>query len=112
MRKERHVGRWSVRRPAGRARVGQAVGRAPTPDRAHTEVLRIGSEPRPPVFVDPGGTRRRRLRPIGYVVAAAILVILLLLWVSQLGGTARPPAAPCVTADAGSASPDGTDCRR
>jgi hypothetical protein len=112
MRNERHVGRWSVRRPAGRARLGQAVGRAPTPDRAHTEVVRVGPEPGPPVFVDPGGTRRRRLRPFTYALAAAVLLVLLLLWVSQLGGTARPPVAPCATADAGTAAPDGADCRR
>jgi hypothetical protein len=109
MGKGRDVGRWPVKRPSGRARVGQATGRAPTPDRAPTEVVKAGPEPRPPVFVDPGGTRRRRLRPVAYVLAVTILVILLVLWLSQLGGTARPPAPPCPTAAAGAATPD---CRR
>ena len=86
--------------------MGQAVGRAPTPDRAHTEVLRTGREPGPAVFVDPGGTRRRRLRPLAYLLAMTILFVLLVLWLSQLGGTARPPAAPCPTAAAASAAPD------
>jgi hypothetical protein len=109
MGNEPDVGRWPVRRPAGRARVGQAVGRAPTPDRAPTEVVLVGPEPGPPVFVDPGGRRRRRLRPLTYMLAVTILLILLVLWVSQLGGTARPPAPPCPTAAAGAATPD---CRR
>src|SRR5688500_3640026 len=108
MGKGRDVGRWPVRRPAGRARLGQAVGRAPTPERAPTEVMKADPEPGPPVFVDPGGTRRRRLRPIAYVLSVTILFVLLMLWLSQLGGTARPPA-PCPTANAGSAAPD---CRR
>jgi hypothetical protein len=75
-------------------------------------MVKVGPEPGRPVFVDPAGTRRRRLRPVGYLLAAAILLAMLLLWVSQLGGTAGPPAAPCATAPAGSAPPAGTDCRR
>jgi hypothetical protein len=64
--------------------------------------MKVGPEPGPPVFVDPGGTRRRRLRPVAYVLSVTILLVLLALWLSQLGGTSRPPSTPCSTAPAGS----------
>jgi hypothetical protein len=72
-------------RPVGRARIGRGVGRAPTPDRAPTEMLRIDADARPPVFVDDSGARRRRLRRIALTVGAVLLLILLVLWASQLG---------------------------
>ena len=103
------AGRPPAPRPTGRARLGQARGRAPTPDRAATAVVRVGPEPGAPVFVDPSGTRRRRLRPFMYALIAAILLALLVLWLSQLGGPAGPPA-PC--AGTPTATPAGADCRR
>jgi hypothetical protein len=78
-----------MRGKVGRARVGQAVGRAQTPARAPTDVLRPGEE-QPPVFVDASGRRRRRLRATTYVVGAVLLLALLILWLSQLGGGVGP----------------------
>ena len=116
MAKEHHVDPSPAARPAGRARVGRAVGRAPTPDRARTEMLRIGPERGAPVFVDPSGNRRRRLRPVMYVLALLIALILLAVWASQLGGTAPPPDVRCATettgTTAGTAAPDPADCKR
>jgi hypothetical protein len=37
------------------------------------------------VFVDDSGARRRRLRRISLAVGATLLLILLVLWLSQLG---------------------------
>jgi hypothetical protein len=106
--KRRFVGRASTQRPAGRARVGRAIGRAPTPERAPTDVIRLGPEAAPPVFVDPGGRRRRRLRRLTYLLLAALLLVLLVLWASQFGGPVGPPSTvPCP-----SAATAGTECRR
>jgi hypothetical protein len=55
-------------------------------------VIRI-SQARLPVFVDPNGTRRRALRRLAYTLAAVILVLLLLFWMSQLGAPVRPAPA-------------------
>jgi hypothetical protein len=71
--------------------VGQARGRAPTPDRAPTAVVKVGAEPGAPVFVDPSGKRRRRLRPFVYGLAAIILLALVVLWLSQMVGPVGPP---------------------
>ena len=86
----KHVGRVAVRRQVGRARVGQAVGRALTPERAPTDVIRPGEEQPAPVFVDTSGRRRRRWRSTTYVVGALLLLALLTLWLSQLGGAVGP----------------------
>jgi len=87
--------------------VGRAVGVAATPDRAPTDVLKIGAQPVPPVFVDVSGRRRRGLRRLAYAVVLAALLVLLVLWLSQLGGTVRPaPVSPC--APAASAGPGAT----
>ena len=101
MGRARNVGRATVRRHLGRARVGRAIGKAPTPDRARTDVLKVGGEPPPPVFVDTTGRRRRGLRRLAYGLGAALLLVLLVLWLTQLGGAVRPePAAPCPSATA------------
>ena len=53
----------------------------------------------PPVFVDVSGSRRRRLRWLAYAIGFAVLVALLVVWLSQLVGTVRPdPVAPCTPA--------------
>jgi hypothetical protein len=96
MGEDRDVGRAPVTRHVGRARLGRARGVAATPDRAGTEVVPLGVEPAPPVFVDSSGRRRRRLRRLTYLVGFALLVALVLLWLSQLGGPIRPePVQPC-----------------
>jgi hypothetical protein len=109
VRKRRHVGRATVPRSVGRARVGRARGQAPTPERAYTEVMKLDSEGTPPVFVDPSGARRRRVRVIAYAIGLAALLSLLALWLSQLAGAVRPaPAEPCASA---AASADREACR-
>src|SRR5690349_22696253 len=94
--KKRHVGRAAIPRRdvppppttrkatgnAGRARVGQAVGKSPPLERAKTSLIKPPSEDRP-VFVDASGTRRRRLRRLAYLIGAILLLALALLWVSQ-----------------------------
>jgi hypothetical protein len=57
-------------------------------ERAHTEV--IGTHVTQPVFVDPRGVRRRRLRRLAYLVGALLIVILAVVWWSQLSGTPGP----------------------
>lgn len=78
-----------MRGKVGRARVGQAVGRAPTPARAPTDVIRPGTAEQP-VFVDASGRRRRRLRRTTYAIGAVLLLALLILWLSQFGGGVGP----------------------
>jgi hypothetical protein len=52
-----------------------------------------------PVFVDVSGRRRRRLRWLAYAIGLAVLVALLVVWLSQLVGTVRPdPVTPCTPA--------------
>lgn len=97
---ERRIGRAKVRRPPrGRARVGRSVGKAPLPERAVTTALPAVGAETPPVFVDPSGARRRRLRLVMYAVGLLLVAVLIAVWLSQLGGPAAPPArSPCVTA--------------
>ena len=91
-------------RPVGRARVGRAVGRAKRLDLEHTRVIRLDADPSP-VFVDPSGARRRRLRRLAYLLGIVVVVALLVMWLSQLGGPATPPPT-------NSCSPtQGTACR-
>jgi hypothetical protein len=97
---ERKIGRAKVRRPPrGRARVGRSVGKAPLPERAVTSVL-PAADPGAPVFVDPSGARRRRLRLTAYTIGLLLLAVLAAVWLSQLGaGPAAPPQrTPCPTA--------------
>ena len=113
VRKPRNVGRAAVPRrdvppsvaahpprPAGKAKVGKAVGKAVAMDRAHTELIASpGTDSSRPVFVDPSGIRRRRLRWLAYLLGMLLVVTLALVWWSQLGGTSRPPAkGPCSAA--------------
>jgi hypothetical protein len=89
-----------VRRPLGRARVGRAVGTARTPERAPTGILRVGDVAPPPVFADASG--RRRLRRIAYSAGFVVLLFLLLLRLSQLGG---PGAMTVYRSDRAAADP-------
>lgn len=97
-----HTGRAAVRRPPrGRARVGSAVGKAQMPQRAVTAVFLRDSSAALPVFVDPGGGRRRRVRRVAFVVGLLLVLILTAVWLSQLSGSARPPEPrPCVSGSA------------
>jgi hypothetical protein len=129
VRKPRNIGRAAIprrdvppsvavppARPAGTAKVGKAVGKAVPMDRAHTEVIgSAGTDPSRPVFVDSSGVRRRRLRWLAYVLGALLVVALTLVWWSQLGGTARPPAGPpcpAASAAATAAAHASTGCAR
>jgi hypothetical protein len=99
MREKRHVGRAAIprrdvppsplknksARNAGRARIGQAVGKSPPVERAKTNVIKPPTEDRP-VFVDPSGMRRRRLRRLAYLIGAILVLALVLVWVSQVSG--------------------------
>ena len=92
---ERNIGRAEVRRlPRGRARVGRSVGKAPLPERAATTILPAAEAETPPVFVDPSGVRRRRLRLAVYVVGLVLAVVLAVVWLSQLGGGPAAPSEP------------------
>ena len=53
-----------------------------------------------PVFVDPSGTRRRRLRLLAYAIGLLLVAVLAAVWLSQLGGgpAAPPERTPCPTA--------------
>jgi hypothetical protein len=87
-------------RPAGTAKVGKAVGKAVRLERAHTELIGSLEDDRP-VFVDPSGLRRRRLRWLAYVLALLLVIALALVWWSQLGGTSsKPPNVNQCTATA------------
>ena len=102
---KRHTGRAKVRRPAhGRARVGRSVGKAKLPERAVTSVLPVAGPQARPVFVDPSGARRRRVRLTAYAVGFLLVAVLIAIWLSQLGGPAAPPArTPCPTASSAQA---------
>lgn len=94
VRNKRPVGRAAIprrdvpqsptTRQAGRARVGQAIGKAPPNERAKTSIIKP-SDKTQPVFVDLSGARRRRLRRIAYLVGAVLVLVLVLLWFSQFG---------------------------
>jgi hypothetical protein len=99
MGRERHVGRASVRRQLGRARVGRAVGTAAPPAQPPTDVLKVSNELPLPIFVDHSGQRRRRLRWVAYGTGLVLLLVLLLFWLSQLGGPVQPePSVSCPAA--------------
>jgi hypothetical protein len=98
---ERNVGRARVSRPPrGRARVGRSVGKAPLPERAVTSILPAAGAETPPVFVDPSGVRRRRLRLAVYALGLVLAAVLAAVWLSQLGGgpAAPPKPTPCPAA--------------
>jgi hypothetical protein len=83
----------------GRARVGRAVGKAPLPENAKTEMFAVGAAGPPPVFVDPTGGRRRWLRRTAYAMGIVLVLALITIWVTQLIEPARPPARqPCPSA--------------
>ena len=75
--------------PRGRARVGRARGKAQLPERAVTSVIRDDSATQP-IFVDPSGARRRRVRWIAYVVGTLLILVLLAVWATQFLGSATP----------------------
>src|SRR5436309_16040360 len=92
MRPSRPLDPERPRRPVGRARVGRATGRASLPEHPPTSVLRIGEQLPAPEFVDPSGSRRRRVRRISYLLCVSLLLALLVVWLSQLGAPAEPPS--------------------
>jgi hypothetical protein len=81
------------------------VGRAKLPDPEHTSVIRTGADPSP-VFVDPSGARRRKLRRLAYLLGVAVVTALLVVWLSQFGEAAKPPPMNSCTPT------QGTVCRR
>src|SRR5262245_34796814 len=97
---EAPVGRARVSRPLrGRARVGRPRGTARLPERAVTEIIRRDGDEPPPVFVDPSGARRRRVRRTAYAIGVLLVLLLLVIWGSQLTRPARP-LVPCPSATA------------
>lgn len=105
MEGKEHVGRApiprrDVPRQRGRAKVGRAVGKAPPPERAATQIVEgLDASLTQPVFVDHSGTRRRHLRRLTYLLGLLLLVVLVLVVVSQLvGGPSRPPSQTTCTA--------------
>jgi hypothetical protein len=80
------------RRPIGRARVSRATrprrvsrpvrGRAPRPDVSTRTLHR--PDPTAQVFLDGSGRRGRRLRRVAYWLIAVALLLLALLWLSQV----------------------------
>jgi hypothetical protein len=67
-------------------------------------VVRLDADPSP-VFVDPSGARRRKLRRLAYLVIVFVVAALLVLWLSQFGAPAKPPPTkPCTPTE-------GTVCR-
>ncbi|WP_344519409.1 hypothetical protein [Paractinoplanes durhamensis] len=95
------IGRAPVQRPPhGRAKVGRAVGKARLPAEDVTSLIRAESPEPPPVFVDPSGARRRRLRWATYAAGLLPVLVLAAVWVSQLTGPAAPPARPSCSAGA------------
>jgi hypothetical protein len=105
MSDENPTGRARVRRPThGRARVGRSVGKAQLPERAVTEVVKADVPDAKPVFVDPSGARRKRMRWSAYAAGAVLILVLLVIWLSQLSGPAQPPVrTPCPQASAAKA---------
>jgi hypothetical protein len=97
---EKSAGRAPVRRSTrGRARVGQAVGKAVLPENAATDVFHDDAPTVPPVFVDPSGARRKWLRLTGYAIGVLVVVVLAAVWITQLTGSSTPPPpAPCASA--------------
>jgi hypothetical protein len=102
---EPNIGRAPVGRPPkGRARVGRAVGKAPLPEHAKTEMFKVGDHTPPPVFVDPSGGRRRWIRRTAYAIGVLLILALIAVWVTQLAEPAQPPK-PCPSAAPGRACP-------
>ena len=93
------------RPPRGRARVGQAVGKAKHPDHAHTAAIPQDVPLTRPVFVDPSGRRRHRQRLLVCLVGLLLVLAVVAIWVSQLSGPAGPPPgrAPCPSASSAGA---------
>ncbi|WP_433361963.1 hypothetical protein ACQPZX_29500 [Actinoplanes sp. CA-142083] len=92
---EKPTGRAPVRRPPrGRAKIGQAVGKAQLPEHAVTGIVEHDVSLTQPVFVDPSGARRRRIRAFAYAMGVLLIVALAAVWVSQLVGPAAPPPRP------------------
>jgi len=58
---------------------------------AVTNIIRIDAPVTVPVFVDPSGRRRRRVRRVAYGIVVAALLIVSAVWVSQFNGWAKPP---------------------
>ncbi|GIF01778.1 hypothetical protein [Paractinoplanes rishiriensis] len=76
-------------RVVGRVRVGPVIGQVKPIERAKTEVTHLDDQ-HPAVFADPGGTRRRRLRKLAYVVGALLFALLLAFWLSQVAVGVAP----------------------
>ena len=56
-------------------------------------------EPTPPVFADPSGVRRRRMRRVSYIVVTVLVVLLVAFWLSQL--SVNTPAGLATTLPGG-----------
>jgi hypothetical protein len=77
---------------ADSADVTQVLVRAPVSESAVTSIIRLDAPVKVPVFVDPSGRRRRRVRRVAYGIGVAVFLIVSTVWVSQFNGWAKPPA--------------------
>jgi hypothetical protein len=92
--------------------VGRVIGKAPRLERALTSVMQIGTPHRSPVFVDPSGTRRRRVRRTAYAIGVLLVLALLAFWLNQLIGSVRPSTdRPCPSVRPSAAVGDARACR-
>jgi hypothetical protein len=76
---------------ANSAEVTQVLVSEPVPESAVTSIIRLDAPVNVPVFVDPSGRRRRRVRRVAYGIGVAVLLIVSTVWVSQFNGWAKPP---------------------
>ncbi|MEU4421562.1 hypothetical protein AB0F81_13120 [Actinoplanes sp. NPDC024001] len=74
----------AVGRVAGRVRSGPVIGRVSPIEQARTDIAPLDELP-PPVFADPNGLRRRRLRRLAYAFVLLLVLLLASFWMSQLG---------------------------
>ena len=70
----------------------QVLVSGPVSDSAVTSIIRLDAPVNVPVFVDPSGRRRRRVRRVAYGIGVAVFLIVSAVWVSQFNGWAKPPA--------------------
>jgi hypothetical protein len=84
------------RPPRGRATVGRGVGKSALPEQAVTGIIKQELRSTAPIFVDPSGARRRRLRLVAYAIGLLLILVLVAVWASQLLGPVTPPPAPPV----------------
>ncbi len=90
----------------GRAQVEQPSIKERLPEHESTQMIKLGQLPPQPVFVDPSGTRRRRLLVWAYVLVAGMVLVLAAIWFSQLGAPVLPPGSSSCPTSSSAGMPD------